>query len=177
MPRSQATPSGPQRNPDPFDALFLREYGRVVSVAGRVLADRAEAEDVAQEVFINFHRRHPADATYAAGWLHSAAVHTALNRIRGRRRRTQREVKHEQGRSSSPDPQDLVEVAEQRRLVREALQRLSSKQASVLVLRYSGLSYAEVGQALGVGTGQVGTLLRRAEAALKKEFERSGTSV
>jgi RNA polymerase sigma-70 factor (ECF subfamily) len=47
----------------------------------------------------------------------------------------------------------------------------------VLVLRYSGLSYAEVGQALGVGTGQVGTLLRRAEAALKKEFERSGTSV
>jgi RNA polymerase sigma-70 factor (ECF subfamily) len=177
MPRSDPTASGPQKKSDPFDALFLREYGRVVAVAGRVLADRAEAEDVAQEVFINFHRRHPADAPYAAGWLHSAAVHTALNRIRGRRRRTQREVTHERDRSNSLDPQDLVEVAEQRRLVRVALQRLSRKQASVLALRYSGLTYAEVGQALGVATGQVGTMLRRAEAALKKEFERSGTSV
>jgi RNA polymerase sigma-70 factor (ECF subfamily) len=55
--------------------------------------------------------------------------------------------------------------------VRAALQRLRPKAAAVLVLRYSGLSYAEVGAALKVGTGQVGTLLRRAEQALKKELE------
>jgi RNA polymerase sigma-70 factor (ECF subfamily) len=42
----------------------------------------------------------------------------------------------------------------------------------VLALRYSGLSYAEVAVALKVNTGQVGTLLRRAELALKKEVER-----
>jgi DNA-directed RNA polymerase specialized sigma24 family protein len=46
----------------------------------------------------------------------------------------------------------------------------------VLVLRSSGLSYAEVAQAIGVGTGQIGTLLRRAEAALRKEVTR-GTSI
>ena len=50
------------------------------------------------------------------------------------------------------------------------------KPAAVLVLRASGLSYAEVAQALGVGIGQVGTLLRRAEAALRKEVT-SGTSL
>ena len=55
--------------------------------------------------------------------------------------------------------------------MRSALARLKPKTAAVLVLRYSGLSYAEVGAALKVGTGQVGTLLRRAEQSLRKELE------
>ena len=38
-------------------------------------------------------------------------------------------------------------------------------------MRYSGLSYAEIAAALGVSTGQIGTLLRRAEAALRKEMK------
>jgi len=77
--------------------------------------------------------------------------------------------------TQSIDPQKQVEVNEDRRRVREALARLAPKPAAVLVLRASGLSYAEVAQALGVGTGQVGTLLRRAESALRKEVTR-GTS-
>jgi len=39
----------------------------------------------------------------------------------------------------------------------------------VLALRYSGLSYAEVAEAMGIVVGQVGTVLRRAEARLKRE--------
>jgi len=54
--------------------------------------------------------------------------------------------------------------------VRAALGRLPAKSAAVLALRYSGLSYAETAAALGVNVGQVGTLLRRAEAALRKEM-------
>src|SRR5256885_16801796 len=75
-----------------FEALFVAEYPKVVGVANRVLVDRAEAEDVAQEVFLDFHRRHSPTAPYAAAWLHRAAWHTALNRVRGRRRRERREV-------------------------------------------------------------------------------------
>ena len=160
---------------DPFDRLFLAEYGRVVAVANRVLADRGEAEDVAQEVFIDFHRSHPATAAYARSWLHAAAVHTALNRVRSRRRRELRELGEAIQRPEAADPAQEVLAAEDRRLVRSALCRLADRQAAVLSLRYSGLSYAEVGAALGVGTGQIGTLLRRAEAALKKEITR-GTS-
>ena len=52
---------------EPFDRLFLAEYGKVVAVAHRVLADRSEAEDVAQEVFLDFHRKQRPDAAYAAG--------------------------------------------------------------------------------------------------------------
>jgi RNA polymerase sigma factor (sigma-70 family) len=155
---------------DPFERLFTAEYGRVVAIAYRVLADRGEAEDVAQEVFLDFHRRHPADADFAPAWLYRAAVHSALNRIRSRKRRERRELASADPASATADPQHVVEVEEQRRQVREALRRLPRKAASVLALRYSGLSYVEIGSALGVGTGQIGTLLRRAEHALRKEM-------
>jgi RNA polymerase sigma-70 factor (ECF subfamily) len=165
---------------DAFDQLFLEEYARVVAIAQRVLGDAHEAEDVAQDVFCSFHRRHSPDAPYAAAWLHRAAAHAALNVVRGARRRRQRETADAlqrdrlQGVSEEMlDPQRAVEEAEERREVHEALARLPAKSSLVLALRYSGLSYAEVAAALGVGIGQVGTLLRRAEAALRKEMTRA----
>jgi RNA polymerase sigma factor (sigma-70 family) len=159
-----------------FEALFTAEYARVAGIANRVLADPHEAEDVAQEVFIDFHRLHSASARYAPAWLHRAAAHAALNRLRGARRRQRREVAQAAEETDrTVDPQKMLEVSEDRRQVREALAHLAPKPAAVLVLRSSGLSYAEVAQALGVGIGQVGTLLRRAEAALRKEVTR-GTS-
>ena len=75
-----------------FERLFVAEYARVVAIAGRVLADAHEAEDVAQEVFYTFHRQHPADAPSAPAWLHAAAAHAALNVLRGKRRRFRRET-------------------------------------------------------------------------------------
>lgn len=164
---------------DPFEELFHREYGRVVAIANRVLADRDEAEDVAQEVFLDLHRRHGPNPPFAGPWLHAAAAHSALNRLRGRRRRERRELAdgRERLNQAPADPGQEAELREQAREVRQALRRLRPKAASVLALRYSGLSYAEVGAALGVSTGQVGTLLRRAEQALKKELESRGSSL
>ena len=167
-----------QRSDDEsFEALFTAEYARVAGIANRVLADPHEAEDVAQEVFIDFHRLHSASAQYAPAWLHRAAAHAALNRLRGARRRQRRELAQAaDGNAQTLDPAKQVEVNEDRRRVRQALAKMAPKPASLLVLRASGLSYAEVAQALGVGIGQVGTLLRRAESALRKEVSR-GTSL
>ena len=67
------------------------------------------------------------------------------------------------------NPERLVLAAEDRRQVRLALGRLPKKTAAILVLRYSGLSYAEVAGALEMKVGNVGTMLRRAEEALRKE--------
>ena len=159
-----------------FEDLFTAEYRRVVGIANRVLADSDEAEDVAQEVFIDFHRRHSASADYAPAWLHRAAAHSSLNRLRGARRRQRRELAQalEEG-DRTVDPQKQAEVEEDRRRLRAALGRLAPRPAAVLVLRASGLSYAEVAQALGVGVGQIGTLLRRAEETLRKEVNRGSS--
>lgn len=161
---------------DAFESLFTAEYGRVVGIANRVLADPHEAEDVAQEVFIDFHRLHSAKAQYAAAWLYRASAHTALNRVRGRRRREKREhtAAHDEA-GQALDPQSIAEANEERRVLRTALARLPQKPAAVLVLRSSGLSYSEVAEAIGVSTGQIGTLLKRAEAALRKEVNRESS--
>jgi RNA polymerase sigma factor (sigma-70 family) len=163
------------RVPDPFDRLFLEEYPKVVAIAYRVLADRQAAEDVAQEVFLKFHRSLSADSDRASGWLHSAAVHSALNVIRGDRRRTLRETAHarEQAQAEAGSPELVLEDAERRREVRRALSRLPRRTAALLMLRHSGLSYAEVAGALGIKVTNVGTLLRRAEEALRKEVNRA----
>ncbi|TAN31607.1 sigma-70 family RNA polymerase sigma factor [bacterium] len=169
--------AGVNSDEESFEALFTAEYARVAGIANRVLADPHEAEDVAQEVFIDFHRLHSAGARYAPAWLHRAAAHAALNRLRGARRRQRRELAQAADENAQAvDPQEQLELSEDRRRVRQALSRLAPKPAAVLVLRASGLSYAEVAQALGVGIGQVGTLLRRAEAALRKEVT-GGSSV
>src|SRR5947209_14043785 len=161
--------------PDPFERLFLQEYPKVVAIAYRVLADRTAAEEVAQEVFLKFHPSRSPDSERASGWLHAAAVHSALNVIRGDRRRAQRETAHalDPARPAIANPERVVEDAEQRREVRRALRRLPERTAAVLILRHSGLSYAEVATALGIKVGNVGTLLRRAEEAMRKEVHRA----
>jgi len=165
-PDSQAVPE----RSSPFDDLFRAEYSRVVAIANRILAEPGDAEDVAQEVFLDFHRRQDPLAVFAPAWLHAAAAHAALNVIRGRRRRMRREQRYAAVGTHAPDPLEQITVDETRREVRAALARIKRRHATVLALRYAGLSYAEVAEAHGVGVGHVGTLLRRAEAALRKEI-------
>jgi RNA polymerase sigma-70 factor (ECF subfamily) len=156
-----------------FERLFTEEYARVVGIAYRILADEAEAEDVAQEVFLALHRRRGGHLANAPAWLHAAAAHRALNQLRGKRRRARRELAHElaEPRTDAADPHATVEQTMRYRQVREALRRLPERSAAVLALRYGGLSYAEVASALGVKVGQVGTMLRRAEEALRQEVK------
>src|SRR2546426_10542488 len=160
---------------DPFERLFLEEYPKGVAIAYRVLADRPAAGDGAQEDFLKFHRSYSPDSERASGWLHSAAVHSALNVIRGDRRRARRETAHalDPARPTMANPERLVEEAEQRRDLRRALSRLPRRTAALLMLRHSGLSYAEVATALRIKVGNVGTLLRRAEDVLRKEVNRA----
>jgi len=157
-----------------LERVFRTDYPRVVAVAARVLGSRTEAEDVAQEVFLAFGRSSVASAE-ATGWLSVAAVHTALNLIRsGRRRAAREEAAHEDG--VVPDVADSVVTLEERRRVRAALAELPRKNAVALVLRHSGLSYAEIATALGMSPGSVGTTVRRAESALRKELNRHASS-
>ena len=158
--------------PTSFDRLFDEEYARVAAIARRVLGDPAAAEDVAQEVFLDLHRRFGDNpGAKAPAWARTAAAHTALNVIRTNRRRAVREEHFVTEPGIANDPQAAVEAAETTRAVRAALARIPRRQATVLALRYSGLSYAEMASALGIGVNAVGTRLRRAEARLRKEVD------
>lgn len=152
-----------------FDRLFRAEYARVVRVAYRVTGDVGEAEDVAQEVFMAFYSAHAADAPYAAPWLHKAAAHRALNAVRSRSRRAVRESAELAVRTASADPEAEALERERAREVRSALARLPRESATILALRYSGLSYTEVAAAMGIKADQVGTRLRRAQDAFRRE--------
>jgi RNA polymerase sigma factor (sigma-70 family) len=175
-----ATPTARDAVRDDLAEVFRRDYRRVVAVAGRVLGSRDECEDVAQEEFLAFGRSSvPADE--ASGWLTVAAVHTALNHLRSGRRRASREESAAVseavvGPTTSPDVADVVVTAEERNRVRTALGALPEKQAAALVLRHSGLSYAEVATALSMSPGSVGTTVRRAESALRKELNGHASS-
>jgi RNA polymerase sigma factor (sigma-70 family) len=157
-----------------LEQVFRAAYPRVVAVAARVLGSRDQAEDVAQEVFLAFGRS-SVPAAEASGWLSVAAAHTALNQLRSGRRRASRE-EAAGGDTVSPDVADAVVTLDERRRVRAALARLPRRQAVALVLRHSGLSYAEVAAALDLSPGSVGTTVRRAESALREELHRHAPS-
>lgn len=157
-----------------LEQLFHAEYARVVAIARRVLGDENAAEDTAQEVFLAFARSEVSPAA-ARGWLAAAAAHTALNVARSERRRIGREwrVHFDPAFAQTGavhDPAEQVLRGQDRARVRAALMTLPRAQAVALVLRHSGASYIEVADAVGLSATGIGTLLRRAEAALRKEL-------
>lgn len=158
-----------------LERLFAQEYRRITSVAFRIVRDADEAEDVAQEVFVQFARSRRLDDERARGWLYRAAVHTALNALRSRKRRALREAREfrlQQPLDDGADPHAIAEQRLQTASLRAALVRLRPREAEILALRYGGLSYREIAQIAGIDAAQIGTRLARAERALKREMER-----
>jgi RNA polymerase sigma factor (sigma-70 family) len=164
-------PAPPPASFSAFERFFREHYPAVTGIALRVTGDQQAAQDVAQDVFISALRRFPdpGQCEHAPAWVRAAAAHAALNAIRGERRRDRRQ--RLSGSEVAPaGPEEAALDQESRAEVREALRRLPRRAAAVLVLRHSGLSYAEVADALNVKVGHVGTMLRRAESLLRKEL-------
>lgn len=155
-----------------FEAIFHAHWTRVYAVLFRLVGDRAEAEDLALEVFLRLYRRPPARerGDSLCGWLYRVATNLGFNALRARKRRQRYE--QEAGRlalevASGHDPEVEAERAEEREQVRSVLARMKPRSAQLLILRHSGLSYAELAAAFGVSPGSIGTMLARAE----REFE------
>lgn len=76
-----------------------------------------------------------------------------------------------EARERASDPMAILDRNQSRALVRAAMLRLTERDAAVLALRYSGSSYREIGEMLGIDVNQIGTRLARAERAFRKEIE------
>jgi RNA polymerase sigma factor (sigma-70 family) len=155
-----------------FESFFREHYAPVVRLAQGIVGDFQAAQDVAQDVFLAAYRQFPDGVEQAAGWVRVAALHTALNVLRSERRRARRHLATG-AIDCSPSAEETAIDREARAELRHALGRLPRRSAAVLVMRHGGRSYVEIATTLGVKVGQVGTLLRRAESALRKEMDRA----
>jgi len=156
-----------------FESIFEQHWEPICRALYRLLGDWDEAEDLALETFLQFYRRPPADRSSPAGWLYRVATNLGFNALRARKRRQRYEQQagEQVMQAAAPaDPAADVERGEDRARVRQALQSIKPRSARILLLRYSGLAYAEIAAALEIAPGSVGTLLARAEREFEEAF-------
>lgn len=156
-----------------FEAIFEEHWDRIIAVLFRLVGDRDEAEDLALETFWRLHRHPPTDKREhnLAGWLYRVATNLGFNALRARKRRQHYEQeagKYALEQAYVPNPALEVERHDQQQQVRRVLLEMKPRSAQLLILRYSGFSYAELADVLKVSRTSIGTLLARAE----REFER-----
>jgi RNA polymerase sigma-70 factor (ECF subfamily) len=149
-----------------FDTVFENHWSRVYNVIFRLVGDPDEAQDLALETFWQYYQSNPASRENLSGWLYRVAVNKGLNALRARKRRSQyereagsRDIKEQQ----RSDPEQETIMSEERELVRKVLDKMKPRSAKLLVLRYSGLAYAALADALQVNPASVGKMLARAQ--------------
>jgi RNA polymerase sigma-70 factor (ECF subfamily) len=156
-----------------FEALFHRHYDRVYGLLFRLVGNRVEAEDIAQEVFLKLYRR-PLGLQRqhnVGGWLYRVATNMGYNHLRGQKRRWKRNrvLVPDRG-DEGKDPADSVSQNETKARVRATLVQLKPRQAQLLLLRQMGFSYKELAEILEVAPGSVGTMLSRAAESFRQTF-------
>lgn len=152
-----------------FEAVFRAQYARVSRIIGRLVQDPARAEEIAVEVFLRLHRSPRAHGPGAGAWLRRTAVRAGIDELRARQRRQKYEQMGDRP-PGPPSPEQFCSDEERRARVRTVLARLDVRQSGLLILRSEGASYQEIAGALGLRPTSVGTLLRRAGEAFRKEY-------
>ena len=155
-----------------FETAFHAHYGRIARVIARVIRDPGRAEELAVEVLWKFWKTPDAHGQQAGGWLYRTAVRIGLNELRRRVRGSRHEslAGDAHGLPGAPNPEEVRAAREEQEHVRLVLDALDSRQAELLLLRSSGLSYDEVASALDRNPASIGTLLSRAQQAFRKEY-------
>jgi RNA polymerase sigma-70 factor (ECF subfamily) len=153
-----------------FEAIFHQYYARVARLIARVVRDPSRAEELAVEVFWKLSRTPRAQGEHVGGWLYTSAVRAGLYELRRQARRERFAHLLRRDDERPPDPEALRSAAEEQRQVRDVLARLDKRQAELVLLRSSGLSYEELAAALNLKPASVGTLLSRAQQAFRKEY-------
>jgi RNA polymerase sigma-70 factor (ECF subfamily) len=174
---------------DEFEAFVRRYQDMVFATALRLLGSPAEAEDVAQTVFLKAFERFDqigrSDA--AAGWLKTATRNACLNhlaRYRSRWRlfselaRDEAPPAHEGVADSAPSPEDLLTAAVDLQALERALMALPDHQRVPLVLyHFEEASYQDIATALGVSLAKVKSDIHRGRLALSRALRPLGPVV
>jgi RNA polymerase sigma-70 factor (sigma-E family) len=152
--------------PRSFELAFADLYRLAYRVAYRMLGDRAEAEDIAQETLARATLRWARLHERPEGWVSRVASNLAVDRYRHRRREPR-------------FPSGPVGIVDDRTVERsdlvDALRRLPRRQREVVVLRYlADFSEIDVAMALGCSVGTVKTHGSRGLSALRRHLGDAG---
>ena len=172
-----------------FRVLIERHQRSVYQICLRLMNDRAEAEDMAQETFIRASQamEHFRGEASMNTWLYRIAINLCKNRIAYLKRRAHQFHDHlpklEETRGDTwqnrarPDdvlgtPDEVAEGNEAQRLINAALQALPESLRAVLTLRdLEGLSYQEIVEVLNIPLGTVKSRLHQARLQLMKHYQ------
>jgi len=170
-----------------FNQLVTRFQSRIVSLAYRYLGSSADAEDLAQEVFLRVYRareKYEPRARFTT-WIYRVTVNTSLNYLRGRRVRRvvsaempaaagdgERDVADRFADDAAPSPPAELERKELHHILRETVESLPDRQrVAILLNKYEGLSYEETAAAMELSLPATKSLLTRARVNLKERLE------
>ena len=183
MPRDMTTEIGDEAllvlyangDRDAARALTQRLLPRVLGYAARLLADRSEAEDVAQEAMIRLWRIAPEwrqGEAKVTSWLYRVVTNLCTDRLRRRRRRATDAL------DAVAEPADgapgavagLIE-ADRMAALQAALATLPDRQRQAVVLRHiEGLTNPEIAEVMEIGVEAVESLTARGKRALQALF-------
>ncbi len=152
------------------EALVRKHLPRMVGLARRMLNDGAEAEDVAQEVFLRVWREAPRWRPGAAKfetWMHRVALNLCYDRMRRRREKASPDAG-----MSIADPAPLASqawLAQQRAAsVHRALAALPERQrAAIALVHFQDLTNIAAAEALEISVEALESLLARGRRAMK----------
>lgn len=163
-----------------FSVLVERHEQRVFRLLSRMMGNREEAEDVAQETFLSLHRHGRSFRNEArfSTFVYRVAANAALNRRRslGRARaRLQKLMVRQAAGDDLPStprgPENALEGSETTQQVQRALDGLTPSMRMPLVMyEIEGLSYSEIANSLGVAEGTVKSRIHRARDVLRREL-------
>lgn len=156
---------------DAFEEILDRYEKPVYNLVVRLGADREEARDICQQVFVNVYQHL---AAYDPGrrffsWLYRAAVNETINHMRSRRTF---EPVTEAVENARPNPEQAMEAAEQGREIERALRAIDVKYRLALIVRhFLQLSYEEAAYVLSVPEKTVKSRLFTARQLLREALE------
>lgn len=153
-------------------ALTGRHLPRVFAHAFRLLQDKAEAEDVAQEAMLKLWKMAPSwreGEAKVSTWLYRVTANAATDRLR-KRRTVGLESAPEQA-DSAPSVEDGLIANDRQNALHDAMKTLPERQRNALVLRhFEELSNPEIAMALETSVEAVESLLGRARRALAERL-------
>lgn len=166
-----------------LDELIGRHKSRLYAYLLRLSRDRDAADDLLQEVFIKVIKKLDSygEREKFSAWLFTVAHHAVMDHFRSgsRRREESLDAAGEESVpltdilvSREPGPDKLLEEAERAAALQAAFDRLSADQREIFLMRhYSGLSFKEIADILGVPIGTVLARMSRAMARMRQEMQ------